>query len=86
MGNLNEQTYRDEQKAVACDQIGITLITVPYWWNGNEGSLLEMIQKKRNDIRREIAPKSASEELKKLVDSVKQQTTTEETQKVPWKV
>jgi hypothetical protein len=41
---------RDEEKRSLCDQYGITLIEVPYWWNGKQDSLLATIYNHRPDV------------------------------------
>lgn len=35
--NTSNQRQRDESKKIACLQAGISLIEVPYWWNGKDG-------------------------------------------------
>eukprot|EP01126_Amoeba_proteus_P003771 TRINITY_DN11269_c0_g1_i6.p1 TRINITY_DN11269_c0_g1~~TRINITY_DN11269_c0_g1_i6.p1 ORF type:complete len:192 (-),score=29.92 TRINITY_DN11269_c0_g1_i6:103-678(-) len=34
---------RDEVKRVKCQNMGITLVVVPYWWNGQPDSLVRLI-------------------------------------------
>ncbi len=41
---------RDKKKNVACKELGITLITIPYWWDGKLSSLAATIQHIRPDI------------------------------------
>jgi hypothetical protein len=41
---------RDADKKLACQQKGITLISVPYWWDNRKDSLLATIQTFRPDI------------------------------------
>ncbi len=41
---------RDKHKKISCEAIGITLITVPYWWNGELSSLATTVHKVRPDI------------------------------------
>lgn len=36
---------RDLEKKEMCLHKGITLIEVPFWWNGSKESLIRMIQK-----------------------------------------
>eukprot|EP01114_Cavostelium_apophysatum_P016893 TRINITY_DN4898_c1_g1_i1.p1 TRINITY_DN4898_c1_g1~~TRINITY_DN4898_c1_g1_i1.p1 ORF type:complete len:482 (+),score=101.22 TRINITY_DN4898_c1_g1_i1:85-1530(+) len=37
------QPPKDEQKALLCKKAGITLITVPYWWDGSKESLVTLV-------------------------------------------
>jgi hypothetical protein len=32
-GHPEEQQRRDAEKRIKCDEVGITLIEVPYWWD-----------------------------------------------------
>lgn len=41
---------RDEEKAQACLSVGITLISVPFWWDQSIQSLKVIINKERPDI------------------------------------
>ncbi len=41
---------RDSKKNRACTSLGITLITIPYWWNKSESSLATTIHHVRPDI------------------------------------
>ncbi len=41
---------RDKQKKRACVDMGITLITVPYWWDGQLFSLATTVHTNRPDI------------------------------------
>jgi len=45
---------RDVQKKELCVRLGITLIDVPYWWDGTEGSLRATIARKRTDLDIEV--------------------------------
>ena len=38
-----QQRQRDEEKRKACEEKGITLIEVPYWWDRQISSLVAMI-------------------------------------------
>jgi hypothetical protein len=42
---------RDEQKRIACQNIGITLIEVPYWCNLSMSQLVSTITKYRPDFK-----------------------------------
>jgi hypothetical protein len=46
----SNQKERDTEKAIQCQQHGITLIAIPFWWNGTTESLVATIQSKRPDI------------------------------------
>jgi hypothetical protein len=41
---------RDMEKKTSCEENGITIIEVPYWWDGNKESLLPTIHKYRPDL------------------------------------
>jgi hypothetical protein len=41
---------RDEEKGIACQEAGITLIQVPYWWNFKKNSLMATIYQVREDL------------------------------------
>jgi len=49
-GYPNAQKNRDEKKKQDCARLGITLLEVPYWWNGKPSSLVEMIRMHRPDL------------------------------------
>jgi hypothetical protein len=49
-GSANYYSKRDEQKRIACNQHGITLVEVPYWWNFQLESLKSTIHKVRPDL------------------------------------
>ncbi len=42
---------RDVEKQVFCRQSGVTLITIPYWWNRKMESLAKTIHFHRPDIQ-----------------------------------
>ncbi len=41
---------RDKRKIISCKEMGITLITVPYWWDGKLSSIATTIHAERPDI------------------------------------
>jgi hypothetical protein len=41
---------RDSEKVNACQQLGITLVTVPYWWDRTKDSLAATIHLARPDL------------------------------------
>lgn len=47
---LDLQRNRDQQKKEQCQKLGITLIAVPYWWDGKAESLWATILQYRQDI------------------------------------
>lgn len=49
-GFFFRQLVRDEEKRIACEAEGITLIEVPYWWDGNVASLMATIKSARPDL------------------------------------
>jgi hypothetical protein len=44
-GNPTEQQTRDKEKEQACKREGITLITIPFWWDNARASLVATILK-----------------------------------------
>ena len=49
-GDLSDRLARDESKAAQCLAHGITLITVPFWWNKKRPALLAAILAERPDL------------------------------------
>eukprot|EP01114_Cavostelium_apophysatum_P023739 TRINITY_DN9046_c0_g1_i1.p1 TRINITY_DN9046_c0_g1~~TRINITY_DN9046_c0_g1_i1.p1 ORF type:complete len:1029 (-),score=223.52 TRINITY_DN9046_c0_g1_i1:186-3272(-) len=49
-GSLNKQQDRDAEKKKACQDAGITLIEVRFWWSGNPDELIATIKLARPDI------------------------------------
>jgi len=49
-GSHKVQQKRDEEKRLECEKNQITLIEIPYWWDGKEQSLRATIHKERPDI------------------------------------
>lgn len=41
---------RDQEKSALCESRGITLIPIPYWWDGNKESLAATLYKARPDV------------------------------------
>jgi len=50
-GSSYLQQKRDRFKLASVKLTGITLITIPYWWDEKEASLLSTIQAHRPDIQ-----------------------------------
>ena len=48
--NLFEIQLKDANKLEACKRIGITLVTIPYWWDLSIHSLISTIRKIRPDL------------------------------------
>jgi len=46
------QLQLDEEKRQTCEQFGVSLVAIPYWWNGTLESLIDSICKVRPDIFR----------------------------------
>jgi hypothetical protein len=49
-GSFEDTRQRDYYKEIICQQRGISLIVVPYWWTKDRTSLIELIQKQRPDF------------------------------------
>jgi len=49
-GSPEEQRKRDEEKYLACERLGLTLIHVPFWWDLKRSSIIATIHKYRPDI------------------------------------
>jgi hypothetical protein len=50
MGGSTDRGGRDHMKQLLCKERGITLISVPYWWNNSVDSLISSIKHVRPDI------------------------------------
>jgi hypothetical protein len=50
LGPLWRYADRDEQKRMACEENGVTLIEIPYWWDFKKESLQATIHQHRPDI------------------------------------
>jgi len=51
------QQERDEEKKQSCKSLGISLISIPYWWDSFEESLISMIHQVRPDVLTNIQSK-----------------------------
>jgi hypothetical protein len=49
--SLEEQVKRDREKMLACQQIGISLVQVPYWWSNSANALLSTIKQFRPELK-----------------------------------
>jgi hypothetical protein len=47
IGSPEEQIEKDQEKRIACQRVGISLIEVPYWWNFKAESLAPIIRNHR---------------------------------------
>eukprot|EP01114_Cavostelium_apophysatum_P006341 TRINITY_DN1760_c0_g1_i4.p1 TRINITY_DN1760_c0_g1~~TRINITY_DN1760_c0_g1_i4.p1 ORF type:complete len:435 (+),score=98.75 TRINITY_DN1760_c0_g1_i4:205-1509(+) len=50
-GVPHKQKQRDSEKRQSCQQAGVTLIEIPYWWKRDEESLVATIRTRRPDLR-----------------------------------
>jgi hypothetical protein len=60
--NLDRQKHLDKRKDEELKEYGITLITIPYWWDKTEESLMATIHYCRPDIIYNIEAKPISTE------------------------
>jgi hypothetical protein len=50
IGSAENYTKRDEEKKIRCEEMGITLIQVPYWWKRDTETIVKMICDRRPDV------------------------------------
>jgi hypothetical protein len=50
-GNINDRIHSLQEKRAYCEQTGITLIEIPYWWGNSIDTLTSTIHAKRPDIQ-----------------------------------
>ena len=50
LGPLWRYSERDREKKIACNDKGITLIEIPYWWDFTRESLVASIHSYRPDV------------------------------------
>eukprot|EP01124_Arcella_intermedia_P027271 TRINITY_DN5296_c0_g1_i3.p1 TRINITY_DN5296_c0_g1~~TRINITY_DN5296_c0_g1_i3.p1 ORF type:complete len:419 (-),score=98.24 TRINITY_DN5296_c0_g1_i3:6-1262(-) len=55
-GSLQSCQLRDLQKKETCQQRGITLLTIPYWWDRKKESLIASLHSLRPDIPLPLPP------------------------------
>jgi hypothetical protein len=58
-GSVSEQQKRDHEKRAACQKHNVTLIQVPYWWDGERASLAGTIKQHCPDIALALHPSDA---------------------------
>lgn len=44
------QQQKDLEKKVGCEKLGITLVQIPFWWDGSEEAVVSTILKHRPDL------------------------------------
>ncbi len=49
-GSSSQRKERDQRKVILSQQYGITVISIPFWWNATQEQLITLIRKKRLDI------------------------------------
>jgi len=49
-GDPRNHQRRDNEKQHNCTKLGISLVEVPYWWQRDKESLLELLHKHRPDV------------------------------------
>jgi len=50
------QQQRDDMKRKQCEKAKVTLVTIPYWWDGTIGSLAATLRTQRPDLPMNISP------------------------------
>jgi hypothetical protein len=61
VGETKDRGDKDVTKASLCAKAGITLISVPFWWDGSVESLRQMVSANRPDLLPEASNKNATE-------------------------
>lgn len=59
-GALPSQLRRDSEKRTACEHKKISLIDIPFWWDGNAQSLAATIHQHRPDIPLDVSYTAAT--------------------------
>ena len=49
-GSPSDQQKRDIEKRDQCKQLGITLIEIGFWWDGQQSSLAATLRRHRSDL------------------------------------
>jgi len=49
-GDVKSHKELDNEKRFACDYHNITYLEVPYWWQNNKESIIELVHQVRPDI------------------------------------
>jgi DNA ligase-1 len=69
-GNVTLRLERDEEKEAACKAKGITLITVPFWWDREHDSLAATIFEKRPDLKNEFKDVAARTKKERAIPEI----------------
>jgi hypothetical protein len=48
-GDIANRFNRDMEKRLACETIGIKLVSVPFWWDWHEKTLANMLLEEQSD-------------------------------------
>jgi hypothetical protein len=51
-GLPENQKKKDQLKREQCNKVGITLIEIPFWWDGSKESIISTIHEVRPDLVR----------------------------------
>ena len=53
-GDVNVRMGQDEEKVQRCNEHGISLVAVPFWWDQTRPSLIPTILERRPDLREKL--------------------------------
>lgn len=65
---LEDKTRKDRERRLVCAQNDITLVMIPYWWDGKPASLVATIRKYRPDLLMGFAGGSEGEGMRPIKD------------------